>query len=892
MVAVSPTTVKPTHHISLTDGTTTLGLTLVDGNGRMLNTLARSGYPRTALRMGTGAVGYGDFEPPFTPLVQSDWTGGRGLEDFDSDSTRYFDSWGVDTTHGDIILGPKETYTTGHDTQYPIATVATTSSVTMDTTLLTIREAASPYTPATNIAVSRISISAHTGYTVNPVEQHRARVIIYTDSGGAPDTVFAASGYLDFPYVDVNYRTFYFNITASLVSGTTYWIALEVTTPGIITVRKEVSIPAGHATLSRLNGAGAWTDLNYGNLAFVLHTAGPGEVFYFRYRSQLYAIMRNDNGTAPKIFMNGHRGVAVANTGALNLLKTSLNLSGVNLTGKVAKLIRGAGSREDQPWRVITSNTTTGTNDTITVNPPWNTAHDNTTEYVILGCDTWQDVATMPGGATYTALEDVTDVCVSDDVVHIAQGYAITGANIVDMCMDNNSGTFRTRFREQPYAAKFLLRVVTDTNKKQIWRATMSASGSFNDVSRTAAISYGPDFAAFSTAISCGNEDEPITGLVTYGDPSIPYVLKEGSFGSIKSDVYAELPVSEMASVQNDANGRAKLRHGVYLYFSLLDGMERYYNQQLDDIGPNRDEGFPAGRQGPIRKMIGYPGRIYYCVDAGDNGESCVMCYNMNGHHEIYRAPFGRRIKNIFIQVLPGDSVDRLWISEDGELVYLPVALNPRKTTGYLYKDKGTLTSAWMYGNLKDVTKYFHSMTLFTENLGPDLMPFGKRYIQCVYQTDSDPDWHAMVVDYDVSPVEENVFASTNTVTGKRFRYRISIFNTEPDKTARIKAVVINAVTRMPTKYVWTVNFLISDDVKDLNGRLYMPDGKTLLDKLEEWADSSQRAAPILVRSLHNEFDNVYMFLEPPTVRIIESKQEGTAGQRMKAIGQMTMIKV
>ena len=56
-----------------------------------------------------------------------------------------------------------------------------------------------------------------------------------------------------------------------------------------------------------------------------------------------------------------------------------------------------------------------------------------------------------------------------------------------------------------------------------------------------------------------------------------------------------------MKSVKSIINGTAAMQFGVYLYFNLEGGMvERYYDQRLDDVGPNRDEGLPADRQGEI----------------------------------------------------------------------------------------------------------------------------------------------------------------------------------------------------------------------------------------------------------------------------------------------------
>jgi hypothetical protein len=100
-------------------------------------------------------------------------------------------------------------------------------------------------------------------------------------------------------------------------------------------------------------------------------------------------------------------------------------------------------------------------------------------------------------------------------------------------------------------------------------------------------------------------------------------------------------------------NGKARMVHNVYLYFNLGYGLERYYNSSLDDVGPNRDEGLPDGRQGVVSCMVAYPGRFFAGIDA-DAGISSVLCHNGTGWHEVYRAPTaGQRITAMAFQVSP-----------------------------------------------------------------------------------------------------------------------------------------------------------------------------------------------------------------------------------------------
>lgn len=112
-IIVGPSEEHPTHHFSLEQaGGAKMGFIGCDRAGSPTGLAFREApYPTTVMRVSQGAGGYGDYEYPFTPLVQGDTSGGRGNEDFETDTTRYADSKGIDTRRGDILLAGKPTET-------------------------------------------------------------------------------------------------------------------------------------------------------------------------------------------------------------------------------------------------------------------------------------------------------------------------------------------------------------------------------------------------------------------------------------------------------------------------------------------------------------------------------------------------------------------------------------------------------------------------------------------------------------------------------------------------------------------------------------------------------------------------------------------------------------
>ena len=82
-VHCSPSDPSPTHHVSLQDRSgRTIGLILCDTNGDKKKAFNRTPVDRTALKTTTGNSQYSDMQYPYSPIVEDDWSGGRGSLDF------------------------------------------------------------------------------------------------------------------------------------------------------------------------------------------------------------------------------------------------------------------------------------------------------------------------------------------------------------------------------------------------------------------------------------------------------------------------------------------------------------------------------------------------------------------------------------------------------------------------------------------------------------------------------------------------------------------------------------------------------------------------------------------------------------------------------------------
>ena len=424
------------------------------------------------------------------------------------------------------------------------------------------------------------------------------------------------------------------------------------------------------------------------------------------------------------------------------------------------------------------------------------------------------------------------------------------------------------------------------------------------------------------TYIYAGDKYNPITNIVGYGDTKIPYIFKTDSFGSISDGVYQELPIGEMKSINSILNGTAAMQFGVYLYFNLEGGMvERYYDQRLDDVGPNRDEGLPADRQGEITKLLPYPGRYYAAVDAGSDGYSSVLCNNMLGEyswHEIWRSTtLGDQIYDVYVQTIPGfTEVDRLWIATTESIIAVPIAITPVNQYKYEYFGYGASSPAYTYDfttagwvetswidfDVKSVDKYFHSVTIFSDYTGE--VKTGDEYkISVYFKVDGDVEWsHAGDVwaseyvngKFNVGVKELELQYPFGSVSGKKIKFRIKMMPcADVYESPRLKAIVVNAILRLPSKRTWTVNFLVDPEV-DLNDKPIHDATGVLLYWLNKWANSKTYAVPLTMNTNDYSNDNVKVMIDPASLVTYDviTDQNASKNKTYKHIGSLTLYEV
>jgi hypothetical protein len=380
------------------------------------------------------------------------------------------------------------------------------------------------------------------------------------------------------------------------------------------------------------------------------------------------------------------------------------------------------------------------------------------------------------------------------------------------------------------------------------------AAGNVSCTTSTGAVPAWGTALVWGTAVSVDSKYRRINGIIVHPDGG-----GNEAVWVFKTDVPFILPttgnpypvnIEEMRTVRSQNNGVNPMRNGVYLYFPMLQGLERYYGGQFDDLGPNLGEGLPENRRGPIVAMQGYPGKFFIAVDAG-SGYSSVL--DSGGWHERYRAPKGQRIRAMTFQVIPGTGLDRLWVYQGNDLVFLPFpsdSTNELEDPNFQYTWEWAVELSRMHAGMFDVQKIVKEIKLQTERLEID-QTTGRKicWIELDYKLNEDDEWTPIEDVFYESPTQKVDFTTIFGVAGKRLKFRLRVYSRDASKTAVFLAIIISAVTRVDVKNMYgPFNFLLEDNGKMFGlreeNRAY--GAAEQLKILEDWGDSSNDSMLLL----------------------------------------------
>lgn len=860
-VRVSPTETNPTHHISLRgrDGKT-IGLIMCDEKGNPTwSGFRRMAVERTSLKTTSGNNTYADLEYPYSPIVQDDWSGGRGNLDFERDSSRFYDSLRLRTGLANkAFLGPQEQLSTGnrdHNSNVP-GNVVWHKLLDTQAYLSKRFEASATYT------ATKVWLLARRRGT--PAD---LTIAIHDDDAGSIGTLVTSITVASTRLEDILSEWLNETISAALTASNYYWIKVYSASTDTETDHWQVAVSDTSGTTKFSEDGSTWTSASYDLYYRLTDAASDKSVIFFDYLEQHYMVVSGATG-APSLYIAGDRGAADSNTGQLTkLIDATKAWDTDEHVGKVVLIIGGPGKTEAQRWRTVVSNTATA----LTLDEAWTVEHTTSTEYVLFG-DEWTEIT----GHGLTA--PVTDVLVTTkNMVLFAQGDTVA---IRRMREYNNSGTWTRQFADdgtnkaqflayKPQAAK-----IVKGNSDDVGDGTGDASVAYADPVAWATASH-----TFASTTDVGEKAIPMTGLVTYPDDSGNEAVWVG-----KEDIAWIVPGSgnpypfvldEMRALKSDKNFRAALKHNVYLLFSLGVKLERWYAGNLDDVGPDLGEGLPIDRQGAIIALLGYPGKFFGAVDGGSSGYSSLMVRDNAGWHEHYRAPLGQRIRALSYQVVPGTTPDRLWMYVGNDVVYLPFpseTTNELEDENYLYTHEGALVLSRMHAGMFDVQKLARFVKLWTEDLVED-----ETWLELDYRLDDETTWTPfddVLKDSPQSTLDLGIVPLYG-MGGKRYQLRVRFYTRDATKTPLLLAVIIEAVIRIGVKHIRPVTFRLGDGDKCLTPNEFddFPDAMTKLAILDNLADDTSNTM-VLMRSVSPLYDGRMVFLNPIDVTQVQVRHD------------------
>lgn len=846
-VRVSPTEPEPTHHFRLSDRAgKALGLTACDTKGNPLGLYDPSLYVKqpvetTANKQTSGSSSYDIFDYPYSPIVQDDLSGGRGSLDFERDNTKYFDSYRCLSGRANkAYAGPLEQYASGLRSQDQ----STPGSVDFVKLTGTNRYIYKRFQAGASYTVGRVwNLISNRGAPGN------LTVAVYSDNAGAVGSVLTS---ITVPYTrmaDILSEWLNEALSWALTNGTYYWLVIygaagdEEKKHWRVAVKEAAGTTYTSSTFTTAPTAAGF------DLYFRLTDADSEKTcIQFEYKEGQYFVISGASG-APKIVMAGDRGAADANTGQLTkLLDATKSWTTNEWVGMVVLITDGTGKLEPQPWRTVTSND----GNSLTLDTAWTITHDTTTEYVLLGTK----IKEITG---HGLSAPVTSVLVSTTgVIYFCMGDSVT---VRRLRAYNDAGTWRdfndaaNCQADETAGTKAVFMVYKPQVQKIVIANNSDASGnvSCSTSSNTGIPAWGVALT-WSAAVNVDSRYRRINGLEVYPDGSGTEAV-----WVFKTDMPFILPstgnpypvtINEMKTVRSQYNGRNPVRYGVYLLFPVLQGLERYYGGTFEDIGPNLGEGLPENRRGQIVAILGYPGRYFIAVDAGASGYSSVL--DSGGWHERYRAPKGQRILAMAFQVIPGTGLDRLWLYQGNDLVYLPFpsdSTNELEDANYEHTPEFSVELSRMHAGIYDVQKLVKKLKLQTEGLEKSAST-GKPicWFELDYRLDEGAEWITIEDIFSVSPTQEVDFTNIHGVAGRRLKFRLRGYTRDKSKTAVFLAIIISAVVRVDVKSYYGPFTCLVQDEENVKGLRWLDDksAKEKLQMLEDWGDASNNSMLLL----------------------------------------------
>ena len=411
VVRVYPGAKNPTHEIRLSDGVNTWGLRLEGGP----KALKESPVTPTRMQFKEGESKFGDWEPGMSHIEQRTWEGGRGMEEFVDDPTRFFDSMMAWTmTPGRLLPAPQWKFAQGIRESYEhIPGDVSWQALLDERRYLSI-----------DFTLGGSDLDAQKAYlwVRRKGSPGIMTLAICTDSGGSPDTeiVNSSDDLTIYIITDVVSEWYGFDISemANLSASAKYHLVVFGAENDNAANHWELGVDKTGSNSKSSSDGSSWSAVEFSLYHRVVGADIDRKWRVFEFRGAMYAVDARADGTASSLFINGDRGKGTGGS-STTLQDTDKSWTADEWIRAWVKIIDGTGKGQ---YRRITDNDT----DSLTV-ASWQVNPDSTSVYVVYATDKWTDISPAAGDQIDGV---IISVVIVNDQVLFGQG---TGANILKM---------------------------------------------------------------------------------------------------------------------------------------------------------------------------------------------------------------------------------------------------------------------------------------------------------------------------------------------------------------------------------------------------------------------------------------------------------------------------
>ncbi len=797
----------PTHDLSLTDGSTTLGLVLAGG-------------PRVLQ------------EVPLTPPAQAfeveqrNWIGGRMRLRYDDDPTGYFDSQSA-WTFSEQKLMPTLQW------RFANGLRSNDTSLPGDNSSMAWWKLYGN-TPASRIArYLSISIVASASFNADKAYLWIRRrgtpgtltLELCADSVGTPGTPGVVAKTVTLTTSDVTDTVSLFQVfnwtttTAITVSGTYHVKIYGASTDDSSNHWEVLGNSAGTSSKYSTDNT-SWTSATISMYYRVVDADTTRQWYFFNLYGATYIV-----SSGGVLMINGTRGIATA-AGATTLTCSALSMTTNRFAGAYIRIINGT---DDGDVRQIVSNT--GTQFTVA---GWTTTPDITSEFVVY----YTDWFASPSGTPALSPQYGRPV-VASNIAYFAQGQS---ANMRRMQASSNTHNFADDGTNKADS----LYVNVEGTAPLIYAANAAAA----TVKNAALVTWGTSLT-FGTAKSIGSSDYRITNI--YSHNKVMYIFKEDGLYTYNNGIVEKLGMG-FSDAPDKTTGRGVGAQNNYLWFGWAHSIERMIGSSVDDMLNFKRgyDGLPSDRVGFVNSIASGVGWLFFAINGG-GGYSSVIAWNGMGFHEVFRTwETGQRIYDIYWQANP-ETRGRLWINVGGDLVYIDFPLyaaNPLKDTSINYQHEGVLVTSTYDGHDQNLYKVLALLRTFLD----------AGSVEIDYQTNANVGTSTWTV---LGTASTTPVTDTNLNLGEifkiRFRFRLQV--TASRTPAILSGWQISGRLMQLKRYQWLFTVRADSDATTFTDEPdHNPD--TVYSQLQTWATNQTK---LTLRSANQSADNKTVTVSLPS---------------------------